>query len=315
MNTPLIAVSSRSFSRHDYLRSELLKIYPNIRFNDQGAKLEGPELLNFLENAEKAIIGLERIDAELLSQLPKLKVISKVGVGLDKIDQAALALYGVALANTPEVNKRSVAELVLGLSLNSLRYLAQSNRDILEGRWTQYKGAQLAGCRIGIIGFGAIGKEVAKLFSTLDCECFYYDPYVSGDQANAKQSLSLIELLSSSDIVTLHIPLNDSTRYLLDAKKLDLMKPEAILINTARGGLVDEKALKARLQSKSIAAAAFDVFEQEPPRDNELLNLPNFFATAHMGGSTEEAIVAMGLKAIEGLENAEIPTLRGKDAV
>ena len=162
---------------------------------------------------------------------------------------------------------------------------------------------------IGIIGCGEIGKDLVRLLQPFQCTILVNDirEYPEYYTKFNLQTVSKEELLSSADVVTLHVPLDDSTRNMLTCERLSLMRPTAILINAARGGLVDETALKEMLRKKQLAAAAFDVFVQEPPQDRELLELPNFLATPHIGGSAEEAILAMGRASIDGLDNGEIP--------
>lgn len=301
-----VAVASRSFSKHPLLRAELSKRYSNVIFNDKGMSLKGNELIAFLSQAQMAILGLEKIDAQTLQQLPDLKVISRFGVGLDTLDLEAIKARGIKIAFTKGANKRSVAELVIAFALICLRQLTIVNQELLSGKWIQHKGQQLSEKTFGIIGLGAVGKEVVHLLKPFNCRICIYD--VVDHQAycreNNVEQMSLETLIKNADIISLHIPLSNETQLLLNEQRLQLMKPSAILINTARGNLVDEIALYELLKIKKIAAAAFDVFANEPPVDRNLLGLANFFATPHIGGSTEEAILAMGLAAINGLEDA-----------
>jgi D-3-phosphoglycerate dehydrogenase len=301
-----IAVASRSFSKHATLRAALSSKYSDVIFNDAGKSLAGDELNQFLKDADMAILGLERIDATVLKHTPRLKVISRFGVGLDSLDLAAIAEAGIKVAFTAGANKRSVAELVISLALTMLRNLPTVNQEMRNGIWKQHKGRELSHCKIGIIGLGAVGKDLVTLLKAFHCDIFSYDPFENTDYCYTHhiRPYALNDLLKHVDIVSLHIPLNANTRHLLNAERLSLMKSSAILINTARGGLVDEAALKSMLKDNLLAGAAFDVFESEPPQDQELISLPNFFATPHIGGSTEEAILAMGYAAIEGLEKA-----------
>ncbi|MES2218880.1 MAG: phosphoglycerate dehydrogenase [Pseudomonadota bacterium] len=301
-----IAVASRSFSNHPQLRDALSQRYEDVAFNDTGKTLAGEALINFLKDYDKAIIGLERMDADILKNLTRLKTISRFGVGVDMLDLAVMKQLGIKLASTPGANKRAVSELVIALAINLLRNIPQSNQDLGKGVWKQFKGRQLSGSSIGIIGMGAIGKDLALLLKSFNCNIFLYDINEDVDfcKTHNFHSVALDDLLEQADIVSLHIPLTDATRFIIDERRLNLMKQNAILINAARGGLVDEQALKKRLQHNNLFAAAFDVFEVEPPVDQELLTLTNFFATPHIGGSTEEAILAMGYAAIDGLEKA-----------
>ena len=295
-----IAVTSRSFSRHPVLRAELLECYEDVRFNDEGRSLAGDELVEFLGGRVKAITALERIDEAVLARLPELEMISKVGVGIDMIDQEALRRHGVRLAWTPGTNRRSVAELVVGLSIALLRGLVEASAEVRAGAWRQRVGRCLSAQTVGIVGFGHVGRDLAGLLCAFGCRILVCDAIEI--QAEEVEQVELERLLSESDVVTLHLPLDGSTRNLLDAGRLALMRPGAILINTARGGLLDEAALKEALVAGRLAGAGLDVFAVEPPGDAELLALPNVVATPHIGGSTEEAILAMGRAAIAGLD-------------
>lgn len=307
--TDRVAVCSRSFSRNPVLRGELLARYHQVTFNDGGIELRDDSLVEFLRGHEKAITALEHIDEAVLARLPDLKVISKYGVGLDMIDMAAMRTYGKRLGWTGGVNRRSVSELVIAFAIAMLRHVPYAHREVLSGTWRQHVGRQLSGKTVGIIGCGHVGKDLVLLLRAFDCPILANDirDYPDFYAVHDVEPVSLETLLARSDIVTLHVPLDDSTRGMLDARRLAMLKPTAVLINTARGGLIDEVALKQILEAKRLAAAAFDVFAVEPPQDQELLALPNFLVTPHIGGSAEEAILAMGRAAIKGLDENETP--------
>lgn len=312
-STAKVAVCSRSFSSNPILRAELLARYQRVTFNDAGIQLRGDTLVDFLRGHEKAITALETIDESILSRLPDLKVVSKYGVGLDMIDMAAMRTHGKRLGWTGGVNRRSVSELVIAFAIAMLRHLPAANREVLSGTWRQHVGGHLTGRTVGIVGCGHIGKDLVPLLQAFDCSILVNDirDYSDFYAAHSIEAVGLEELLARSDIVTLHVPLDESTRGLLDARRLAMLKSTAVLINIARGELVDEVALKQMLQDKRLAAAAFDVFAVEPPQDRELLALPNFFATPHIGGSACEAILAMGRAAIDGLDRNDIPVGAG----
>ena len=299
-----IAVCSRSFSRNLTLRTELLARYKNVTFNDSGRQLEGSELVDFLKGHTRAITALEVIDESILCHLPDLRIIGKYGVGLDMLDLSAMERHGVLLGWTPGVNKRSAAELTLAFAIMMLRKIPQASAEVKSGVWRQITGSLLTDKVVGIIGCGNIGKELVRILEPFGCQILVHDLVLDLDfnRRYKIQSLDLDALLRKSDVVTLHLPLNNSTRNILSPERLLLMKPSAILINAARGGLVDEAALKLSLVSERLAGAAFDVFVDEPPLNHELLECPNFLATPHIGGSSHEAILAMGRAAIDGLE-------------
>ncbi len=299
-----VAVTSRSFSRHPILRAELLARYPEVTFNDDGLKLAGEALVTFLKGHEKAITALEVLDDSVFAALPDLKVVGKYGVGMDMIDLEAMSSRGIKLGWTGGVNRRSVSELVISFAIGLLRHVPAAQREVLNGSWRQQVGQQLSGKTVGIIGCGHVGKDLVRLLQPFGCDILAHDikDYAAFYQEFDVRPVDLDGLLKKSDVVTIHTPLNASTRNILSAERLVFLKKEAVLINLARGGLVDEAALKAMLSDGRLAAAGFDVFATEPPEDEQLLNLPNFLVTPHLGGSSEEAILAMGRAAIAGLD-------------
>jgi len=304
-----LVIASRSFSKHPVLRKEVLKRYPNAKFNDKGLSLNGESLIEFLDGHEMAITALEKIDDSILKLLPNLKVIGKYGVGLDMIDLHAMKRHGVNLGWTGGVNKRSVSELVISYSIALLHRTIFANAEVRKGKWYQVKGRQLSDCTVGIIGCGHVGKDLVELLQPFNCKILANDVLDFKDFYKKYEvtSVGLEELIRKSDIVTLHLPLDKSTQNILDSDKLSLLKNDAVLINLARGGLIDEVALKELLNNNKIAGAALDVFEVEPPVDPSFATMDNVLITPHIGGSTEEAILAMGMAAIEGLENSEDP--------
>lgn len=299
-----VAVCSRSFSRNEILKNELLSRYRYVTFNEEGRKLADGDLVEFLRGHRKVIVGLENMNESIFSSVPELEVISKYGVGLDGIDIEAAARHRKMIGWTGGVNRRSVSELTMALMISMLRKVPQASREVLAGTWRQHVGRQLSEAVVGIVGCGFIGKDVIRLLQPFGCRILVRDirRHESFYRQYGVEEVSLESLLERSDVVSLHVPLDDSTRNMLSSEKLDLMKPDSILVNTARGNLVNESALKKALKEGRIMGAAFDVFSQEPPEDEDLLQLPNFFATPHIAGSAREAIMAMGRAAIQGLD-------------
>ena len=287
----------------------MLQRYSDVRFNDEGVALHGEALIAFASGRRKLITALERIDEAFLAAVPELEVVSKYGVGTDTLDAQAMVRHGVRLGWTSGVNKRSVTELALAFMIALLRGLPQASREIRAGVWKNRLGGQLSARVVGIVGCGNVGKDLTPVLRALGCSVLAHDilEFPEFYAAHAVEPVGLDELLRRSDIVTLHVPLDDTTRGMLSAEKLALLKPDALLINTARGGLVDEVALKAMLIDGRLAGAGFDVFATEPPQDAELLGLPTFLATPHIGGSSEEAVLAMGRAAIRGLDDNRLP--------
>ncbi|KIL97713.1 D-3-phosphoglycerate dehydrogenase [Paramagnetospirillum magnetotacticum MS-1] len=304
-----IAVASRSFSKHPVLRAELLERFSDATFNDAGVSLSGEALVAFLDGHDGAITALERLDGPLFDALPRLKLIGKYGVGLDMLDLEAMRSRGVRLGWTGGVNRRSVSELVICMAIALLRHVPKGNLEVRAGGWRQLQGRHLSERTVGIIGCGHIGKDLTLLLKAFGCRVLAHDirDFSEFYAAHGVEKVGLEDLLAQADVVTLHLPFDATTANILSAERLALMRPDAVLINCARGGLVDEAALKAMLTEGRLAAAGLDVFNGEPPTDRELLNLPNFLATPHIGGSAEEAVLAMGRAAIAGLSQAEIP--------
>jgi phosphoglycerate dehydrogenase-like enzyme len=298
-----VAVASHSFPKNPTLRRELLEQYPASVFNETRRPLAGDALIAFLRGYDKAITGLEVLDDGIFAALPDLKVVSKYGVGLDMIELDAARRRGVSIRWTPGVNRQSVAELTIAFMIMLARRLAPLTREMHGGLWTQGGGRQLSSATVGIIGCGQVGQTVAQLCRAFGARVLAHDIADRGGfyEAHGVLPAALDDVLGASHFVTLHVPLDASTRGMIGAREIALMPADAFLINTARGGIVDEAALKRALVDRAIAGAAFDVFSFEPPADTDLLVLPNFVATPHVGGSSAEAVLAMGRAAILNL--------------
>lgn len=299
-----VAVASHSFPKHPTLRRELLERYPLARFNETGRPLTGDALVAFLAGHEKAITGLEMLNDAVFSAVPELRLVSKYGVGLDMIDVAAARRRGVTIRWTPGVNRHAVAELAIGLMLALCRRIVPLAGEMRVGGWRQRGGRQLSSAVVGVLGCGHIGQQVARLCRAFGATVLAHDIRAYDDfyRDAGVTPVALTVLLAESDIVTVHLPLDDSTRGMIGSRELASMKPTAFLVNTARGGIIDEPALKAALIDEQLAGAAFDVFSVEPPDDRDLLGLPTFIATPHIGAATNEAALAMGRAAIAGLD-------------
>jgi len=307
-----VAVTSRSFSRNEVLRAETLERYSQVTFNDEGLSLDGDSLVEFLVGHPLAITALEKIDEDVLSRLPDLKAISKVGVGIDMLDLDAMERHGVKLAWSRGTNARSVSELTIALMLALLRHLPTVTGLVRDGEWRQVQGRTLTGQTVGIVGFGHVGRDLAGLLGAFSCRVLAYDIAPLDDLPAHAEQASLESLLAESEIVSLHTVLNDDTRNLIDRERIAAMREGALLINTSRGGLVDEEALYDALTSGHLGGTALDVFSTEPPLDSPLLDLDQVIATPHVGGSTKEAVLAMGRAAIAGLSEAvPVDELRG----
>lgn len=232
-----------------------------------------------------------------------LRVVGRAGVGVDNVDEAAATERGILVMNTPHGNTLSAAEHTMALLLSLARNIPQASASLRRGEWDRkaFGGVELAGKTLGILGLGRIGKEVAARAKAFQMRVLAHDPYVSPEIAK-DLGIELVprdQLLAESDFLTLHTPLSTDTRHLLGANELTAMKRGARLLNVARGGLVDESALAAALSSGHLAGAAFDVFENEPPKDSPLLGAPNFVGTPHLGASTAEAQEKVALQIVE----------------
>ncbi len=298
-----IAVTSPSFSKNRELVDRLTSSFPLVHLNSAGDKLAGKSLVEFIADAEGLIVGLEKIDADILKYCQNLKMISKFGVGLDNIDLAACSQRKVAIGWQGGVNKLSVAEMTIGFMLSLTRNLFLTSNRLKNGIWDKSGGFQLSGKTIGLIGVGNIGKEVIRLLAPFACDILVNDIIDQQDyyRKSGVKEVSKKEIFSAADIISLHTPLTDDTDSLVNRKVLESMKPTAFLINTARGRIVVERDLEWALTSGVIAGAALDVYDHEPPEDRALLELPNLICTPHIGGNSHEAVIAMGMTAIKHL--------------
>jgi phosphoglycerate dehydrogenase-like enzyme len=309
---PAVAVASHSFAKNATLRRELLARHPRVTFNETGLPLMRHDLVALLRGHDRAITGLEVLDDAVFAAVPELRVVSKYGVGLDMIDLAAARRHGVSLRWTPGVNRQAVAELTIAFMIALCRSLVPLAQAVKAGGWTHPGGRQLSSSIVGVVGCGHVGQEVARLCRAFAATVLAHDirSYEDFYRAHGVTAVTLDALLAESDLVTLHVPLDASTRGLIGRRELARLKPTAHLINTARGGIVDETALADALAGRRLAGAAFDVFSEEPPTNAELLSQPAFIGTPHIGGGTAEAVLAMGRAAIEGLDDPsrEIPS-------
>ena len=238
--------------------------------------------------------GRTKLSRELIEKADKCKIIARVGVGLDNIDEEAAKEKNIRVINAVEGATTAVAELVIGLMLSMAREIPRADREIRNGNWIKKElmGSELKGKYLGIIGLGNIGKRLGRLTRALNMNIIGYDVVPIDEEFSKEVGLmkaDLDTLLSSADYVSLHVPLLDSTHHMINAEKLKLMKNTARIINTSRGGVIDEEALYNSLKEGNMAGAALDVFEVEPATGNKLTTLPNFVATPHMGAQTKEA--------------------------
>jgi D-3-phosphoglycerate dehydrogenase len=264
-----------------------------------------------LEDADAVIVRLFKISAEQLASCERLKVIAKHGVGVDNIDVAAATARKIPVVYTPTANSNAVAEHTLTLMLSLARHVYPSSQALREGRFkdrAKLQGVELAGKTLGVLGLGRIGLRVAEMARDgLAMNVLAYDPFI--EESDYELAPSLDAVLRAADFLTLHLPLTEETRHLLNAERLQMLKPCCRIINTSRGAVIDEGALVEALQGGKVSGAALDVFEDEPlPADHPLCRAPNALLTPHISSSTAESLDRMARDAAQGV----LDVLQGK---
>ncbi|MFZ9843529.1 MAG: NAD(P)-dependent oxidoreductase [Ilumatobacteraceae bacterium] len=303
-SSPAIYVSSSRYERRHLdealAESRTVSTAGNrvvIVCNESGKRLSEDELIATKPaNCVGIIAGLEPLSARVLAHYRELKVISRLGTGMDSVDLDAAHKYGVSVLGTPDATTDAVAELTLGLMLASLRGIATSDRSMRSKKWSPVMGGLIKGRTVGIVGFGRIGRRVAELVEAFGAKVVFYDPFAQGKDS---RGVTLRELLDASDIVTLHTPLNDDTRGMLGASEIAGLKRDCIVVNVARGGLIDEPALAEAVHAGRIKAAV-DCFVEEP-YTGALCDEPDAVLTAHMGSLTAETRTLMEVTAARQL--------------
>ena len=295
-----VIVSSRTFGQVVSIGEELLRnngFAVHYARADPSALVDEDHLAEIVKREQPyaIICGAEPITKKILESSQNLRIVMKRGVGIDNIDLQAATSLNIAVGNVPEANKEAVADLTLGLILALVRHLYDAVQATKSGKWIPFIGHELNNLTIGVIGTGNIGREVIKRLHGFGARILAYDIMPNNEltmQYNVKY-VSLDTLLKMSDIVTIHVPLTKETHHMIGQRELEMMKSTAFIINTARGEIIDEVALYNHLKAKKIAGAALDVFSQEPPLNNPILNLDNVIATPHIGAYTFEAMERM----------------------
>ena len=337
-----ILVTSRSFGQ---VSEEPLKLIQSngidCDFRSVPGLFKADELASFIGEYDGVILGADPLPASSLAKAKLLKIVCKHGTGIDNIDVAAAAKSGIIVTNVPETNSEAVADATFGLMIDVARRLSYSARLVREGRWEKIVGTDVCGKALGIIGFGAIGRRVAKRALGFGMTVLVYDPVITdftGEFAEMRceanlmarwfgtnsrlEMLPLEAVLKQADFLTLHVPLNEHTYHLIDEPQLSLMKAGSILINAARGGIVNETALYEHLISGHLAGAGLDVIEKEPPTGNLLLTLDKVTLISHIASYSVEAINAVSLACARNIVkffNGETPdyivSAQGKEAL
>ena len=302
-----ILITSRSFGREDPGPLRMLEQAGcELIWSPFHRPLTDEELAGLVGNVDGIIAGLDWVGPHTLTKgAPRLRVVSRTGVGYDRIDIDTATRLGVAVTITLGANSEAVADLTIGLLIALARQIPEADRSLRAGEWNQYTGRELWRKRLGLVGLGHVGKGVARRAAAgFAMEVVAYDT-VWDDAFSRKwgvrRAQSLDEIFETCDFVSLHVPETPATRHLVNRDRLRRMKPTAYLVNTARGGLVDEEALVEALREGWIAGAAIDVFEKEPPVGSALLELPNVVVTPHIGAHTVEAVRKMSQMAAENL--------------
>ena len=297
-------VTSTSFLKPQNAKAKALleSFFDEIVYNDLGVPLAGEQILERIQGCDAYVAGLDYITADVIEKMPDcVKVISRYGVGVDRVDLPAAKAKGITVCNTPGANSTGVCELAFALMLCACRNIPQLHQAVTDGLWPRSEGVELAGRTLGIVGMGAIGKRLAIRAKAFEMDVVAYDPYF--DEAFAAQHgirrMELDELLCSVDVVSLHVPLNDSTRHMINRERIEKMKKGVIIINTARGGLIDEEAAAEAIKSGHLGGLGLDAFEQEPLLDSPLKGLPRVIFTPHTGAHTAEAVSNMGLMSVQ----------------
>jgi len=296
-----VQITTSSFDLNNFVESELLaSANIEIALNPMKSRLtesQVTELLN--DDVVGMIAGLEPLNESVLRNAKTLKIIVRCGTGLDSVDLDVARELGIDVFNTPNAPARAVAELTIGHMLNALRHISATDHSLREGSWNPTMGSLLGTKKVGLIGFGRIGKMVSELLLAFGASVQAFDPMASAKSPQVEMC-DLNTLLLTSDIVSLHVPYSTSTHHLINAEALSLMKPQSILVNISRGGLIDEDALFHALTTNKIAGAALDCFEIEP-YTGPLRTLPNVCSTSHMGSYARETRDQMEIEASTAL--------------
>ncbi len=307
-----VLITPRSFASTSKKPVEILHEQGyKLTFNHMERPFTKEEMLEIIPEMDGVIIGIDPCDEDIIKTARKLKVISKYGTGVDNVDLKVAAREGIVVTNTPEANVEAVADLAFGLLLALARRIPETDRETKAGNWKKIIGVSVWRKTLGIIGLGKIGRHVVKRARGFEMKILGYDIYYDEEYSRnyGVEYVGLEELLVKSDYISIHTPLNKATYNLIGNKELDIIKNTAYLVNTSRGGIVDEEALYVALRDNKLKGAALDAFLEEPLVDSPLKELDNIILTSHMGAYTEEAIENMGIIAAHNL----IEVLKGNE--
>ena len=299
----LVTPTSLQPGKNDNVLTILQAFSNDLVFNTTGRPLTEDELIPLLHDCDGYIAGLDFITKKVIASCPKLKIISRYGAGYDRVDIKAAKDHGIVVTNTPGVNAQAVGELAFALILSIARKIPYLNTQTQRGHWIRSTGIELKEKTLGIIGLGAIGKVVAKCGQGFNMNIIAYDPYINEaycKENNIKLS-TFNDAIHNADIISLHLPLTNQTQHLIGKEAIALMKPGAILLNTSRGGIIDENAAYEALKAGHLGGLGLDAFETEPPENSPLFELDNVVVTPHTGAHTKEATMNMATLSIQNL--------------
>lgn len=302
MGQRAIAITTSNFNMENPLLEAFRSDGWGVVRSQYGRRLTEEEITGLLSDGEVTgmVAGVEPLTAAVFDANPQLKVISRCGTGFDSVDLPAAEERGIVCVNTPQAPAAAVSEMTMAMILAALRRIPQTDRRIREGTWKAEMGSLLSRRTVGVVGLGRVGKRVADLVSAFGADVLYYDPLVA--TAEYDRVLSVKELAASVDLLTIHTPLAPDTRNLISAEVINALPDGAVVVNAARGGIMDEDALAAALESGRIDAAALDVFAEEP-YTGPLCGFDNVVLTAHMGSYAKEARQLMESEALQNLLN------------
>jgi D-3-phosphoglycerate dehydrogenase len=283
----------------------------SLVFNPTGKPLSEDELIPLLDGCTGCIAGLDHYTSKVIESAKSLKIISRYGIGVDRVDLAAAKANKIIVCNTPGANTQAVADLTFALLLCVARKVSVLDKKTKEGQWPRSNGTELYAKTIGILGLGAIGKSVAKRAAGFSMKVIAYDPHINKEYALANNIVAadFNTVIREADFLCLHLPMTDEMKHLISADVMKSMKKGAIIVNTARGGLIDEAAAYELLASGHLGGMGLDVYEEEPPKKTPLFDLENVVLTPHTSAHTAEATTAMADVSVQNL----VDVLSGKD--
>ncbi|MDD5016497.1 MAG: phosphoglycerate dehydrogenase [Eubacteriales bacterium] len=309
-----ILITPTSFTKQQNAKAvALITAYADeVVYNPYARPLNAEEVSALLDGIDGYIAGLDDITRDVIEKAPEsLRVISRYGAGVDRVDIGAAKKRGIIVTNTPGTNATAVCELTFALMLSLARVIPGLDNAVKSGKWPRSIGTELMGKTLGIVGLGAVGKRLAVRAKAFGMNVIAYDPYFDAAFAGKEgvAGLPLDAVLKKSDFISLHVPLNDETKYMIGKKQIDSMRDGAFIINTARGGLVDESEAAKAIKTGKLGGIGLDAYEVEPVTESPLMGLKNVVMTPHTGAHTNEAIEAMSAMAVKNM----IDVLEGRD--